>query len=79
MTAEPYEGSEFVSWRGDVLEGEEKEDTINVTMTESKKITAIFEEEEDGNGSDGETPGFITTLLLLSSIIAAVIYRVQKG
>jgi len=44
LTAEPEEDWHFVEWTGDVLEGDEEEDMITVTMDEDKEITAHFEE-----------------------------------
>lgn len=78
LTANPDEGWEFEKWTGDVPEGEEEEDTINVIMDDDKEITAVFEEEEDDEEEDDDIPGFTSTIMLISALIAVAIYKKKK-
>lgn len=43
VNAVPGEGWEFKNWKGDI---EDKDPEINITMDESKNVTAVFGEEE---------------------------------
>jgi len=68
LTAVPDEGHEFVDWEGT----DETEEEITITMDQDKEITAVFEEE------DNDIPGFTSTLLLLTVVIAVALYKKKE-
>jgi len=77
LSAIAEENWKFVEWTGDVPEGEEKEDTMIVTMNEDKEITAHFEE-KDVLDHIRDISGFTSTLLLLAVVMAVTIYKKKR-
>ncbi len=89
LTVEPADRWKFKEWAGD-HEGEDA--TAIVTMDSDKHFTAVFDEitengEDDNVDGDGEndtsdgdedTPGFSMMLLLISALIAVVVYQKKQ-
>lgn len=54
VNAVPEEEWSFTRWTGDVPKEEGEEPEITITMDQDKEITAHFEEDDEGNESEGE-------------------------
>ncbi|MFW6048028.1 MAG: InlB B-repeat-containing protein, partial [Candidatus Natronoplasma sp.] len=72
VQAIPEEGWEFSHWKGDVPQGEEEQNMINITIDEDKEITAYFEEKPEEKGEDEES-GILSYISLVQIILGVVL------
>lgn len=72
LTPIPEEGARFSHWEGDVPDGQEYDDPLNLMLSEDVSLTAVFVEEDAV--SNGDTDGWVDPLPILEGCGLGVLF-----